>query len=212
MTPLHSPPCHHSLNTELLSIQVSSKWQATPTPFSKFFNIRIELKRPSAGSCRFIKNVPLFMHLLHLKYPTFCTVIVLVIFLTAWNIIWRVEINVLGLRLFSWQHKIKVAKIYILIKFSWPSKFRRKLVLFISVSTFPSYIVHCRGPGSSVGIATVYGLDGPGSNAGGDEIFRPSRPALGPTQSPVNGYWVFPGGKVRPGRAADHSFLLVPRS
>ena len=37
------------------------------------------------------------------------------------------------------------------------------------------------GPGSSVGIATVYGLDGPGSNPGGDEIFRPSRPALGPT-------------------------------
>ena len=33
-----------------------------------------------------------------------------------------------------------------------------------------------------------YGLDGPGSNPGGDEIFRPSRPALGPTQSPVK--WV----------------------
>jgi len=44
------------------------------------------------------------------------------------------------------------------------------------------------GPGSSVGIATDYGLDGPGSNPGGDEIFRPSRPALWPTQSPVK--WV----------------------
>ena len=33
-----------------------------------------------------------------------------------------------------------------------------------------------------------YGLDGPGSNPGGDEIFRPSRPALGHTQPPVK--WV----------------------
>ena len=39
--------------------------------------------------------------------------------------------------------------------------------------------------GNSVGIATDYGLDGPGSNPGADEIFRPSRPALGPTQSSV---------------------------
>ena len=61
------------------------------------------------------------------------------------------------------------------------------------------------GLGSSVGIVTYYGLDGPGSNPGGDEIFRPSRPALGPTQPPLNGYRVFPGGKLRPERAADHS-------
>jgi len=44
------------------------------------------------------------------------------------------------------------------------------------------------GPGSSVGIATDDGLDGPWSNPGGDEIFRPSRPALEPTQLPVQ--WV----------------------
>jgi len=50
------------------------------------------------------------------------------------------------------------------------------------------------GPGSPVGITTVYGLDDPDSNPGGDEIIRPSRPALGPTQSPVK--WVpgFSGG------------------
>ena len=41
---------------------------------------------------------------------------------------------------------------------------------------------------SSVGIATDYGLDGLGSNPGMDEIFRQSRPALGPTQPPVK--WV----------------------
>ena len=43
------------------------------------------------------------------------------------------------------------------------------------------------GPGSSVGIATDYGMVGPGSNPGGDEIFRPSNPALGSTQTPLNG-------------------------
>jgi len=44
------------------------------------------------------------------------------------------------------------------------------------------------GPDSLVGITADYGLDGPGSNPGGDEIFRPFRPALGPTQPPVQ--WV----------------------
>ena len=37
----------------------------------------------------------------------------------------------------------------------------------------------------SVGIATNYWLVGPGSNPGGDENLRPSRPALEPTQPPV---------------------------
>ena len=50
--------------------------------------------------------------------------------------------------------------------------------------TSTKYLFDC-GPGSSVGIATDYVLDGPGSNPGGDEIFRPSRPALGLTQHPV---------------------------
>jgi len=72
-------------------------------------------------------------------------------------------------------------------------------------------VIYC-GPSSSVGIATDYGLNGPGSNPGGDEIFRTSRPVLGPTQPRVK--WVprLFRGKVRPARAADHSPLLVPRS
>jgi hypothetical protein len=52
------------------------------------------------------------------------------------------------------------------------------------------------GPGSSVSIATGYGLDGPGieSRCGG-EIFHtcPDRPC-GPPSLLYNGYRVFPGG------------------
>ena len=72
--------------------------------------------------------------------------------------------------------------------------------------------INC-GPGSSVGIATDYELDGPVSNPGGDVIFCPSRSALGPTQPPVKyGTGSFSG--VKCGRAVlltTHS-LLVPRS
>jgi len=68
------------------------------------------------------------------------------------------------------------------------------------------------GPGSSVGIATDYGLDGPRSNPGGDEIFRPSRPALGPTQPSVQ--WVpgLPGVKCGRSVLLTTHPLLVPRS
>jgi len=57
-------------------------------------------------------------------------------------------------------------------------------------------------PGNSVGIATDYGLDGPGSNPSGGEIFRtcPDRP-WGPPSLLYNGS--FPGGKLRPGRDPD---------
>jgi len=67
-------------------------------------------------------------------------------------------------------------------------------------------LLYC-GPGSVVGIATGTGSTVRGSNpGGGGEIFRtfPDRP-WGPPSLLYNGYRVFPGGKVRPGRATDHS-------
>jgi len=70
------------------------------------------------------------------------------------------------------------------------------------------------GPDSVVGIATGYGLDGPGiESRWGNEIFRtcPDRPC-GPPSLLYNGYQVFPGDKERPGRDADTSPLLVPCS
>ena len=65
-------------------------------------------------------------------------------------------------------------------------KFVYKFLETVVILVYPS-LCTC-GPGSSVGIATDYGLDGPGSNSGRDEIFRPSRPALGPTHPTVK--WV----------------------
>jgi hypothetical protein len=66
---------------------------------------------------------------------------------------------------------------------------------------------HICWPGSVVGIATAYWLDGLGiESRWWVEIFRtcPDRP-WGPTSLLYNGYRVFPGGKVRPGREVDHS-------
>ena len=69
---------------------------------------------------------------------------------------------------------------------------------------------HCyfSGPGSSVGIATGYGWTVRGSNPGGERLSAPVQ--TGPGAHPASctmGTGSFPGGKVRPGRAADHSPL-----
>ena len=71
---------------------------------------------------------------------------------------------------------------------------------------FELFIAESRGPGSVVGIATAYGLDGPGIESRWGEIFRtsPDRP-WGPPSLLYNGYRVFSGGKVLPGRDAEPS-------
>jgi hypothetical protein len=66
------------------------------------------------------------------------------------------------------------------------------------------------GPGSSVGVATGYGLDGLGIESRWGEIFRtcPHRP-WGPPSLLYNGYRVFPG--VKSGRSltlTPHPFLV----
>jgi len=61
------------------------------------------------------------------------------------------------------------------------------------------------GPGSVVGIATGYGLDGPGIESRWERGFSHlSTPVLGPNLL-YNGYRVLPGCKERPVHDADPS-------
>ena len=62
------------------------------------------------------------------------------------------------------------------------------------------------GPGSSVIISTGYGLYGTGIESWWDEFFRPSRPALWPTQPPVK--WV---PAFSPGVKCGGGVLLTTR-
>ena len=71
-------------------------------------------------------------------------------------------------------------------------------------SVLQSLPLSCVGRDSAVGIASRYGLDGPGINPDGGEIFRTRPDRLwGPPIFLYNGYRVsFPGVK-RPGRGVD---------
>jgi hypothetical protein len=66
---------------------------------------------------------------------------------------------------------------------------------------FYSMTLDSCGPGSVVGIETAYGLDGPEIESRWGARFS------APVQTGLlcNGYRVFPGGEVRPGRDADPS-------
>ena len=84
-----------------------------------------------------------------------------------------------------------------------PANGRWDLIRRLKVKIYKAWPVG--GGDSSVGIATCYGLDGPGgSNPGGGEIFRthPDGP-WGPPSFLYNGYRVFPGVK-RPESGVDH--------
>ena len=87
------------------------------------------------------------------------------------------------------------------------------LASFIHFYIFFLYFTYRCGPGSSVGIATDYGLGGPGSNPGGDEIFPPVQ--TGPGAHPASckmGTGSFPGVKCGRGVLLTTHSLLVPRS
>jgi hypothetical protein len=79
-------------------------------------------------------------------------------------------------------------------------RYQNGLVLGLSqvVSGISFVELRALGRDSSVGIATRYGLDGPGIESRWGRVSpHPSRPAPGPTQLPI--HWVpglFPGGKA----------------
>ena len=69
---------------------------------------------------------------------------------------------------------------------------------------FTSALRYNVGRGTSVGIATCYGLDGLGLNPGGGEIFTPMQTCSGThSASYAVGTGSFPGVK-RPGRGVDY--------
>ena len=81
------------------------------------------------------------------------------------------------------------------------------------VSSFIGFTLKFCGPGSSVGVATNYGLDGTGSNPGGGRDFPPVQTGLGvyPTSCKM-GTGSFPRVKCGRNVLLTTHRLLVPRS
>ena len=74
------------------------------------------------------------------------------------------------------------------------------------VAVYYVHLLNTLGPGSSVGTATEYGLDGQViESRWGGEIFRRQHRPWGPPSLLYNGYRVFPGGRKRPERDVDPS-------
>ena len=86
------------------------------------------------------------------------------------------------------------------------SSIHHRYLSFLVTVTFSFLLyVYIWSQDSSVGIATRYGLESPGIESRWGEIFRTYPDRLrGRPSLLYNGYRVFPGGKRRPGRDADH--------
>jgi hypothetical protein len=86
-------------------------------------------------------------------------------------------------------------------------------MLIMSSHTSNAPLALYSGPGSVVGIASGYGLDGPGIESRWGEIFRtcPDRP-WGPPSLLYNGYQFFPGVKSGRGVTLTPHTPLGPRS
>ena len=81
----------------------------------------------------------------------------------------------------------------------------------MSLVLFCKHILDKCGPGSSVGIVTGYGLDGPGIEYRCGEFFRtcPDRP-WGASSLLYNEYRSFPGVEIGRGMTLTPHPLLVP--
>jgi hypothetical protein len=80
------------------------------------------------------------------------------------------------------------------------------------LGTLPHRLHRARSRDGVVGIATAYGLEGPGIESRWGEIFRTYPDRLqGPPSLLYNGYRVFPGAKGCRGVMLTTHTLLVPR-